>query len=1393
MVQPKVYELETQHYRAAMDNSADILFVIDPVAMQIIYLNDTACRMTGFSRSELLAKKPHELKPLITEQQLDDIFKKIIAHPDEPLQVTTLYSRKDGSSFDVEISLCAMAIESKNFVVASVRDITTRKKSEEQAIKEIKLLESGRFFQTLINNLPGYSYRVKNDKDYTPEFISEGVIKTTGYTADEYLVYRTITCGDEIIPEDRDRVWNVVQEAIKKTQPYETTYRILTKAGEEKWVWERGQGIWNDLHVLVALEGFVTDITYNKRLEQKLIESESTYRSIVENLPGITMRLDLDENIQFINCTEGGYTKEQIIGTNAYNFVMPEFHKLISETHKKVIETKTSQTYETIALSQDGIKRWFYTNAGPIIIDGKVTGITLITRDITGRKIAEQQLSESEKSLRQVLSSAEESFYVIDKNYRVTLLSIKASSNIEKAWGKSVAIGTNILEVIPDEKKEPIKSSLDMVFAGQKVEYELHRTYEDLPEWVLVSYVPVYDDNEFVTGAYISTRDITKRKKIEEAIKQSNSRFEMIALATNDAVWDWDLETGKLWGNQVHQHLYGLTITDPVPSEREWTERIHPDDRQRIIKNQAESLLSNKNVFTSEYRFLTKENGYRDIYDRCYIIHNKEGQPIRMMGNMMDITERKKAEEAIKLSEAQYRTLVENAPEALVVFEAASRKFVSVSESAIKLFKMPKDELLKIGPVEISPEYQPDGRLSSESAIEKITAAIEGSKPSFEWTHCDKEGNLIPCEVWLVKLPSETQILIRGSIIDITSRKEAEKVAQKSYDQVEEAAELIMKSNARFQIISKATSDIVWDWEISDEPAKDKAWYNDNYFSIAGIEKTKELIGTKDWYNHVHPDDLNRVKESLEKAIKGTVTTWRDEYRYIKSDGTLLNFFDRAYIMRDSSAKAYRVIGSMVDMTPIYNAQKEMKESENRLRTIFETEPECIKLLSRKNELLDMNPAGLAMIEADSLEEVKGKSILGVVAARFKKSFTKLTQDVFEGKSGTMEFEIIGLKGTHRVMETHAVPLKNSIGEIISLLAITRDVTEKKNTEIEIKQNEEKYKTLVEQAIDAIALYDETGKVLDVNTGSVKMLGYTKEELIGMSLKVILTEEEIVVNPVRYDILRKGKSTIKQRRMRRKDGSIVETEVRSQQLPDGRFLSVIRDLTERIEAERELGASYKAIRKLTAHIQNIREEERTSIAREIHDELGQQLTVLKMDVSWLRKKMGVSDEVVKHKFIDLIAMLDQTVNTVRRISSELRPSLLDDLGLVAAMEWQLGEFEKRSGLNTSFIHSGEDLQLPDLIRTALFRIFQESLTNVARHSDADLVTVTITKKNDKLILSIADNGKGFDKQKIVEKKTLGILGMKERVSMIGGEYEIKSNFGKGTEVFVRVPLKENIN
>jgi signal transduction histidine kinase len=153
-------------------------------------------------------------------------------------------------------------------------------------------------------------------------------------------------------------------------------------------------------------------------------------------------------------------------------------------------------------------------------------------------------------------------------------------------------------------------------------------------------------------------------------------------------------------------------------------------------------------------------------------------------------------------------------------------------------------------------------------------------------------------------------------------------------------------------------------------------------------------------------------------------------------------------------------------------------------------------------------------------------------------------------------------------------------------------------------------------------------------------------------------------------------------------------------------------------------------------------------------------------------------------------MLDETVKTVRRISSELRPSLLDDLGLTAAMEWQLQEFEKRFGIKTILNISEADIKLPDAIKTSLFRILQESLTNVARHSHATKVKVCFEKNADCLTLSIKDDGKGFDKEKIADRKTLGILGMRERTSMIGGTYEILSKPGKGTRVVVSIPLSE---
>lgn len=1473
-----------------------------------------------------------------------------------------------------------------------------------------------------------------------------------------------------------------------------------------------------------------------------------------------------DENANILSWNEGaeklfGYKRDEVIGK-----FMPAVTRSGTTLEKitelsATLKQKGGFLAENIVYDKQG--RAFHVLASVTQFsraENNTPGFVIVLRDITERKKTEEllenfnkelsrQVEEKTELVKNIVERVRDGFFSLDKDWCFTYVNDAAAREMQST--ASELLGVNVWDKFPDGRMTVAYEYLNKAIETQETQF-LEFFYDPFQKWFMLLVYPS------ATGLSVLFRDISEVKRIEMELARSNERFDLISKTTNDAVWEWNLETGELWGNEMHQRLYGLASADAVPKENEWLDRLHPDDRDILVKKQNEALASDTNVFITEYRFRTEDRGYREIYDRCYIVRNGKGKAIRMLGSMMDVTERKKAEEAnrmalkllkeseligktgywkwnvktdevswsvgtyrifdeteegftgtiddfrrrvepedvprisamikqavetkeqtsyefwiqtaagerkylattadpqldnkgdviylfgttidlterkkaeekIRESEARYRALVENAVEALVVLDVEKGMFVSVSESAAGLFKMSREELMKSGPVQLSPEFQPDGKSSAAAAFEKISKAIDGEKPSFEWMHRDSLGNLIQCEVRLVRLPADDKVLIRGSIIDISERKKAEaalrdseetrrlimnsaldaivcintagqiivwtpqaekifgwkeaealgmhltetiipgryreahqrgmekylvtgegpvlnnlleisainragdefpielsiipvkkdgsgficafirditarkkaetglkeseekirhilsssaddfyvidrdfritlinatsrknleklwgkKVDTGTYildifpadrkdfirenyekvfrgDRVEyeftneidgrpfwrrvtyspvrdadgaitggfisttditekkKAEEDIMKTNARFQVVSKATSDIVWDLNLADN----RLWWNDNYYTNLGYTKRKVLVDLNEWFDHIHPEDLERVRSKFMEAIASDASSWRDEYRYQKADGTFLHILDRGYIMRNEQKQPYRMIGSMVDMTPVYQVQKRVLESENRLRTILDTDPECIKLLDADGTLLDINRAGLNMIEAEDHEQVLGKNLLMVVAEEQRKMTAELLKKAFAGEEGRLEFQMITLKNRKRWCEVSFVPFRNAEGEIISVLGVTRDMTERKEAESELARNEEKYRTLVEQAADAIALYDAAGRILDVNTGAVKLLGYSKKELGTMFLKDILTPEEISRNPVRYDVLQQGRSTVKWRKMRRKDGTVVETEVRSQQLPDGRFLSVIRDLTERIKAEQELQNYYKQLKELNSYLQNVREEERSNIAREIHDELGQQLTVLKMDISWLSKKLEQepAPPKVRERLQGLIEMVDNTVRSVRRISSELRPSMLDDLGLSAAIEWHTQEFKKRSGLTIDTHIDTIDGKLPGKVAITLFRVFQESLTNVARHADASHLTISLKLKDDRLMLMVQDNGKGFLMKDIESKKTLGILGMKERIAIIQGEYDIQSVPGKGTTVTVSVPLKSH--
>jgi signal transduction histidine kinase len=225
------------------------------------------------------------------------------------------------------------------------------------------------------------------------------------------------------------------------------------------------------------------------------------------------------------------------------------------------------------------------------------------------------------------------------------------------------------------------------------------------------------------------------------------------------------------------------------------------------------------------------------------------------------------------------------------------------------------------------------------------------------------------------------------------------------------------------------------------------------------------------------------------------------------------------------------------------------------------------------------------------------------------------------------------------------------------------------------------------------------------------------------------------------------------------------------------------------DANAELTKMTDDLRKLSNHLQSIREEERKRISREIHDELGQFLTAMKFDVAWLHKRLATPNEAIAERLKALDEQLDAVLRSVRKISGELRPSLLDEIGLEAAMEWHLNEFKKRTAIAFSFEETGRNLQLPDPVKTVLFRIFQESLTNIARHSNAKHVQVRLALKKGGINMTVKDNGKGFNLETLNTRNSLGILGMKERTAEMNGLFTISSLPASGTTISTWLPLK----
>lgn len=482
-------------------------------------------------------------------------------------------------------------------------------------------------------------------------------------------------------------------------------------------------------------------------------------------------------------------------------------------------------------------------------------------------------------------------------------------------------------------------------------------------------------------------------------------------------------------------------------------------------------------------------------------------------------------------------------------------------------------------------------------------------------------------------------------------------------------------------------------------------------------------------------------------------------------------------------------------------AEEELKRTKEYLENVIDNSVDAIGIVDNHGRFILWNRRA-AEIYGYKFEDLAGKSAFELYedSEELEEMLARLRRD-----GVVREYEI-----PMRKRDGDIVPMDISIslliddnGSTIGSVCVARDLSERKKAEMELKRAKEELsrysKDLERQVAErtreitsilkytpaVVYIKDKDGRYVLVNSRYEELFHIQNEEIRGKTDYDLFPKE--IADQLRANDLRvfAERSPLQvEERVPQEDGIHYYLSVKfplyDEEGSTRSICGISTDITDIKKAQDQL-------RRLSGSIMASQEKERTAIARELHDELGQVLTALRIDSVWLRERLRVTDTKASERALAMCELIDKTIDEVRGMATRLRPGVLDDLGLTEALEWYTTDFEKRTGIACIFRHPSV-AKIDDMVATAAYRIAQEALTNVARHSFASHVDVTLQTEADLLTLKVMDNGRGFDRRDLPESECLGMAGMRERASLVGGILEIQSRPERGTQVCFKVPI-----
>ncbi len=725
----------------------------------------------------------------------------------------------------------------------------------------------------------------------------------------------------------------------------------------------------------------------------------------------------------------------------------------------------------------------------------------------------------------------------------------------------------------------------------------------------------------------------------------------------------------------------------------------------------------------------------------------------------------------LRKSEAHLKTAQMLARVGSWVWDRESRK-MSWSDEMFRIFDIERENFTG-DPMAIQERIHPDDQ---ERYLEVMNASLQRGEPL---PH--------PVEFRIVLPGGEVRHLISlnpsperessdgrrvtGAIQDITESKKNEDALRKS--------ETLLKRAEALAHLGHGS----WD------PDNDETTWSEEMYRIAERDLSMPPPSYAERASIYTKESWSRFDAALRNTAK-TGEPYDLEIQVKRPDGEIREVRVRGEADRDENGRIVKLIGTMQDITEQKKAELALRESENRYRSLFEHTQDAILLTTPDGQILAANPAACSIFGRtaenirragrDSLVDFTDPRLLGALEARR-----------LHGKF-TGELTLLRNSGEKFDAEVSSSVFADREGNLNTSMII-RDITDRKLAEDALRLQS----SALTSAANAIVITDRRGAVIYVNPSFTHLTGYSLDEVKEKNLRILRSgnQDEAFYRKL-WDTIISGKVWSGRLVNRRKDGSVYHEEQTITPVRVGgdqitHFIAIKQDVTERIRYEEALQSSMEQLHELTARLESVREEERKSISHEVHDELGQLLTAIKMDMLSLKEASTLTDGDERIEIESVVLLIDEAMRTVRDISARLRPSVLDYLGLIPAIEWEVERFEKRSGIDCRVRLPNPAPRIDEVRSTVLFRIVQEALTNVARHSGAKTVLIVLFEENNEYVMSVNDDGVGIRPEQIDDPRSFGLLGIRERLHPLGGRCTIAGQAGEGTEIVVYIPKAQN--